>query len=76
MMYVLLTMLGKKRKKAPLRYYRVYWYFEDQCVPIHNDGILASSPEEAGKRLRTLIAGYIKTPIEIVAITDEGAPNE
>lgn len=76
MMYGLLTMLGKKRKKAPLRYYRVYWHFENLPNPIRNDGILASSPEDAGKRLRTLIAGYIKTPIEIVAITDEGAPNE
>ena len=75
-MHWLLTMLGKKRKKAPLRYYRVYWYFENQPDPIRNDSILASSPEEAGKRLRTLIAGYIKTPIEIVAITNEGAPNE
>ena len=76
MMYGLLTIFGKKRKKAPLRYYRVYWYFENQHDPIRNDGILASSPEEAGKRLRTSIAGYIKNPIEIVAITDEGAPNE
>lgn len=76
MMYGLLTMLGKKRKNAPLRYYRVYWYFENQHDQICNVGILASSPEDAGKRLRTLIAGYIKTPVEIVAITDEGAPNE
>lgn len=76
MMYGLLTLLGKKRKKAPLRYYRVYWYFENQHNQIRNTVVPASSPEEAGKRLRTLIAGYIKTPIEIVAITDEGAPNE
>ena len=76
MMYGLLTLLGKKRKKAPLRYYRVYWYFENQHNPIRNVGILASSPEDAGKRLRALIAGYITTPVEIVAITDEGAPNE
>ncbi len=76
MMYGLLTIFSKKRKKAPLRYYRVYWYFENLHDPIRNVRILASSPEEAGKRLRTLIAGYIKTPIEIVAITDEGAPNE
>lgn len=76
MMYGLLTMFGKKRKKAPLRRYRVYWYFENQHNPIRNDVILASSPEEAGKRLRELIWGYISTPIEIVAITDEGAPNE
>lgn len=76
MMHWLLPMLGKKRKKAPLRYYRVCWYFENLHDPIRNAGILASSPEEAGKRLRALIAGYIKTPIEIVAITDEGAPNE
>lgn len=75
-MYGLLTMFGKKRKNAPLRYYRVYWYFENQHNPIRNASILASSPEEAGKRLRALIAGYISTPIEIVAITDEGAPNE
>lgn len=76
MMYGLLTIFGKKRKKASLRCYRVYWYFENQHDPIRNAGILASSSEEAGKRLRTLIAGYIKTPVEIVAITDEGAPNE
>ena len=76
MMYGLLTIFGKKRKKASLRCYRVYWYFENQHNPIRNAGILASSPEEAGKRLRILIAGYIKTPVEIVAITDEGAPNE
>lgn len=76
MMYWLLTIFGKKRKKAPLRYYRVYWYFENQHDPIRSVGILASSPDNAGKRLRALIAGYIKTPIEIVAITDEGAPNE
>lgn len=76
MMYGLLTMFGKKRKKAPLRYYRVYWYFENQHNPIRNANILASSPDNAGKRVRALIAGYIKTPIEIVAITDEGAPNE
>lgn len=75
-MYGLLTLLGKKRKKSSLRYYRVYWYFENQHDPIRNASILASSPEEAGKRLRTLIAGYIKTPVEIVAITDEGALNE
>ena len=76
MMYGLLTMFGKKRKNAPLRYYRVYWYFENLHDPLRNASILASSPEEAGKRLRTLIAGYIKTTIEIVAITVEGAPNE
>ena len=76
MMHWLLAMFSKKRKNTPLRYYRVYWYFENQHDPIRNDGILASSPEEAGKRLRALIGGYISTPIHIVAITDEGAPNE
>lgn len=76
MMHWLLTMLGKERKKAPLRYYRVYWYFENLHDPIRNGVILASSPEEAGKRLRELIGGYISTPIHIVAITDKGAPNE